>query len=89
MSKYFLSQYVKGVRTRAGLTQEQFANELGIGFSTLKQAELGNTSVPQKEFLIALSNYQKEKPEKVLVDILYYNYRDYANSNEYIKSLFL
>ena len=56
MSKYFLDSFVKDLREEIGLTQLQFAEKLGVGFSTLKMAELGTTSIPQKDFLSALAN---------------------------------
>ena len=39
---------VKGLRQRLGLTQEQFAHEVGVTFSTVKAAwvELGYVEVP-------------------------------------------
>ncbi len=37
-----ISALVKGIRTRLGLTQEQFAREIGVTFSTVNQWENGH-----------------------------------------------
>jgi len=37
-----IPQLVKNLRVRMGLTQEQFANELGVTFSTINQWENGH-----------------------------------------------
>ena len=59
MSKYFLKDYIKDLRTQSGLSQKDFADAVGIGFSTLKQAELGNTSLLNYESVKSLAKYKK------------------------------
>lgn len=89
MSKYFLDSFVKDLREESGLTQLQFAEKLGIGFSTLKMAELGTTSIPQKDFLSALAKYCKTNEDEILKYVLYYDYIDYLKINKDANALAL
>lgn len=89
MSKYFLDSFVKDLREQNGLTQLQFAEKLGVGFSTLKMAELGTTSIPQKDFLSALAKYCKTNEDEILKYVLYYDYLDYLKINKDANALAL
>ena len=81
MSKYFLKDYIKDLRTQSGLSQKDFADAVGIGFSTLKQAELGNTSLLNSESVKALAKYTKTNELEVLKNIIYYDCKDFFAVN--------
>lgn len=89
MSKYFLDKFVKSLREKSGLTQLEFAQKLGIGFSTLKMAELGSTSIPQKDFLAAISKHCNISEDEALQAVLYYDYLDYFSFNKDANALSL
>lgn len=74
MSKYYLKEYVTDLWKNSGLPQEAFSKELGIGYSTLKDALRGVTSLPQPSFLKALAKYEKIDKLEILKKIIYYNY---------------
>jgi len=81
MSKYFLKDYIKDLRAQSGLSQKDFAEAVGIGFSTLKQAELGNTSLLNSESVKALAKYLKINELEVLKNIIYYECKDFLAVN--------
>lgn len=89
MSKYFLDKFVKNLREKSGLTQLEFAQKLGIGFSTLKMAELGSTSIPQNDFLAAISKYCNISEDEALQAVLYYDYLDFFSFNKDANALSL
>lgn len=73
MSKFYLKEYTTELWKNSGLPQEAFSKKLGVGYSTLKGAIRGSTTLPQPSFLKALSKYEKLNELEVLKRIIYYN----------------
>lgn len=54
-----ISSWVRGLRTRCGLTQEQFAAKLGVTFPTINRWE-NERSCPSPLALLQLQNLARE-----------------------------
>ena len=60
MAEKNVPQWIKAIRTRMGLTQEQFAAVIGVTFATVNRWEAGKTN-PSRLALMRLDEIQRNR----------------------------
>lgn len=71
MSNVAFSKYLKELRTKKGLTQQELADALDVSLPSIKTIEAGKTSLPSSKLLESLSRFENESQENILTDIIF------------------
>ena len=54
----YLKEHIKNLRAAHGLSQAEFAKELGVSPSTIKKIEYGQTKHPGKKLLSSIAKFE-------------------------------
>ena len=63
--------YIKNLRISNGLSQPDFAKELGVSLSTIKKIECGQTKHPGKKLLSNIAKFENKTEIEVLTNLIF------------------
>lgn len=66
-----LKKYIRNLRLSSGLSQSNFAKELGVSPSTIKKIEYGQTKHPGKKLLSNIAKFENKTEIEVLTNLIF------------------
>ena len=67
----YLKEHIKNLRAAHGLSQAEFAKELGVSPSTIKKIEYGQTKHPVKKLLSSIAKFENITEIEVLTNLIF------------------
>lgn len=67
----YFKEYIKMMRDRDDLTQQELANKLNVSIDSIKKIEGGSTKLPSSKLLNSIAEYEKVNSAQVMSRILF------------------